>query len=1129
MSTGLNQTQGTTTRRRSSILGLGVVNAGNGSSKESSSNPLTGGNGSNDCVNHHHHHCHGHSSDDCSSNCSSPRASRASIVGERLNGSSLLNAVVALGSRRSSIQSSSVVDPVLFAAVTGSRRASVSKGPSEVYNATHLKSFPSVNNPTPPHHSLGGLFQAPLLNMSRASSQKKDRNEGLGGAFQEKMPGGGQGPRTASNSVMSGTSLNQSNPPAQGPQQEGEDILDLHDINTMKSRMHVLSLTFLDESVENEYEKFFLSKNLAKWRRNLCIIFLSSTALYLYVMIKSPAEAKYWEANFANGIKINTTRTLIAEDVIHTNVTGFDTAMEWIQRDAFLTWDTKSAICDPDYLCNPYNFMYDLLFWFTGVLLPSIAVLLTSYRLPVVQIGRQIHLLSSLFTLALTVVAIYGRFIVIEPNTPMFETCFLSIIAVTACFVFLRLRFFHATLTCAAILVAYVLAYLDRVVISAPSEDYAGLTVKSMTLCLLALAVIGGIICSSCFDAEIFYRSQFLISHNLQKHNMKLIYQLQRLQKVYGNKAADFDSPLEKSVMIIRSMMADPSLTAQHLLELSQVLTLLGSSNLLAPDLENQVTEFMDTEQEAWLFSEIAPRRKNQQHRGRQSMNLVRRRLSLVPDKNLKISEESPPPLPTSAAPAHSEMRQIRQPPSESIAIPDFSTQLRAESTRNLIANDASLSTPLAATESAGLLPLTASHGSGASLGPTVQQQQQQQTSALRKATLQRRQGEKSSNGGHGGHGAIAPVTYNELADLPRVGDLLARHQEYAWPVFEFADACQGRSLSVLATFLFRREGLFSHFQVPVDKFWRFITTIEQGYHADIPFHNATHATDVLHCMAHLAHTEHVARITTDVDILALYLAAIIHDYDHPGYNSNFLVNTYDVRTILYNDRSVLENHHLASAFTVLRKDECNFLAQMPRPEFRALRETVIEMVLATDLSQHFVIISAFKNKVAQAFDPEESREDRVLLWKVLMKCADVSNPTKEWPLYERWCRLVIEEFTRQGDMEKRLSIPVSPYMDRDSLNVPSSQIGFIDYVILPLFEAYDKYAPISHVMEHLKRNRDHWSYLKSLGVVHMANVIPPTLQSAASYYMTGNGGNTTNSSSAHTRESSSHVVIVKD
>jgi hypothetical protein len=93
----------------------------------------------------------------------------------------------------------------------------------------------------------------------------------------------------------------------------------------------------------------------------------------------------------------------------------------------------------------------------------------------------------------------------------------------------------------------------------------------------------------------------------------------------------------------------------------------------------------------------------------------------------------------------------------------------------------------------------------------------------------------------------------------------------------------------------------------------------------------------------------------------------------------------------------------------------------------------------------------------------------------MLMKLSDVSNPTKKWFLSFKWCQLVIDEFSRQGDMEKSLKIPVSPFMDRDNMNIPSSQIGFIDFVIVPLFEAFDKYCEIPQVLEHLRKNREHW------------------------------------------------------
>ena len=91
------------------------------------------------------------------------------------------------------------------------------------------------------------------------------------------------------------------------------------------------------------------------------------------------------------------------------------------------------------------------------------------------------------------------------------------------------------------------------------------------------------------------------------------------------------------------------------------------------------------------------------------------------------------------------------------------------------------------------------------------------------------------------------------------------------------------------------------------------------------------------------------------------------------------------------------------------------------------------------------------------------------------MKCADVSNPTEDFGLYKEWCTRVLDEMLLQGDREKSLGLPVSPFMDRDTLNVPSSQIGFIEFVIYPLFDAFKKYVNAQHCLEGLDRNRQYW------------------------------------------------------
>ncbi|KAJ3378170.1 hypothetical protein HDU84_007886 [Entophlyctis sp. JEL0112] len=547
-------------------------------------------------------------------------------------------------------------------------------------------------------------------------------------------------------------------------------------------------------------------------------------------------------------------------------------------------------------------------------------------------------------------------------------------------------------------------------------------------------------------QAEIFYRQQFVSGLEMQKANSKLTTQLKRLQKTFNNKAADFDSPLEKSVLILKSILADPSVSTNLLGMLDQVVQLLGSTNILAPDLENQLTDFMDNEQEAWLFSEIAPRKRVG---GALRKNANRRRSSIAA------------PQSSSAAPTIRKDVAITDIPAQPSSVPENS------------------------------VPSIFSAETDASKQAAIQKSGAATARSTSAASKMLRSVSKAASS------VLKPpeMTYdlfNEIATSPEMAPILSMVDTYNWKIFEFVDASDNHPLCVLTGFMFERADLFSHFDIPHEKFWKFVATIESAYHAGLPFHNASHAADVLHCIAHLAQLPNISNILGESELLCIYIAAIIHDVDHPGVNNNFLSTTYDMRAILYNDRSILENHHLATAFTLMSRSELDFLGQLPRAEFKQLREAVIEMVLATDLSQHFGLLGAFKNKIAQCFDPKENREDRIILLKILMKCADVSNPTKEWAIYFQWADRVIEEFMRQGDMEKSLNLPVSPFMDRDNINIPSSQIGFMDYVLLPLFEAVNKYIEIPHVLENLLANREHWVKLRTLGITQMAQVITP-------------------------------------
>ncbi|KAJ3081920.1 High affinity cAMP-specific 3',5'-cyclic phosphodiesterase 7A, partial [Rhizoclosmatium hyalinum] len=138
-------------------------------------------------------------------------------------------------------------------------------------------------------------------------------------------------------------------------------------------------------------------------------------------------------------------------------------------------------------------------------------------------------------------------------------------------------------------------------------------------------------------------------------------------------------------------------------------------------------------------------------------------------------------------------------------------------------------------------------------------------------------------------------------------------------------------------------------------------------------------------------------------------------------------------------------------------------------------------MVLATDLAQHFSLLTMFKKKVltGDTFDPLGTREDRTLLMQMLMKCSDVSNPTKVGPEYDVWIDRIHEEWYMQGDMEKARGLPISAFCNRDgphASNPASSQTGFINFIVSPLYEAFSVWAPIEEVWEGLEFNKKRWA-----------------------------------------------------
>jgi hypothetical protein len=309
-----------------------------------------------------------------------------------------------------------------------------------------------------------------------------------------------------------------------------------------------------------------------------------------------------------------------------------------------------------------------------------------------------------------------------------------------------------------------------------------------------------------------------------------------------------------------------------------------------------------------------------------------------------------------------------------------------------------------------------------------------------------------------------------------QVEALLERIEEWDFNIFEIAELTNGHPLFFISSALFNKHDLLRKFNIDEMKFKRFITVMENGYDNRQPYHNSTHASDVLQTLNYFITKGGLSQYVTELDILSALIAAIIHDYEHPGLNNAYHINTQSDLAIRYNDKSVLENYHCATAFRLMYEEQNNIFSGLSEAQRKEVRESIVTMVLATDMAQHFDLLGKFKSKLAgNGFDPKD-RKDRLLLLQIAIKCADISNPAKSTYLCNAWAARVMEEFFRQGDEERRQQLPISAFMDRTKPAEAKCQLGFIDFIVGPLFEVWVNFLPqMTNLLVLVEQNRAMW------------------------------------------------------
>ena len=263
------------------------------------------------------------------------------------------------------------------------------------------------------------------------------------------------------------------------------------------------------------------------------------------------------------------------------------------------------------------------------------------------------------------------------------------------------------------------------------------------------------------------------------------------------------------------------------------------------------------------------------------------------------------------------------------------------------------------------------------------------------------------------------------------------------------------------------------------DKFNNWCRQIAAGYTRKNPYHSDLHGADVTQtCLVYTQYGDVIEIVKLNkVSLCSLFLSCICHDFKHPGVNNDFLKETKNELAIRYNDLSILENMHVSETFKLINQNnDCNIFFGVDSNTYKDIRYKMIGCVLSTDMSGHSKHIN-FMKKIIEANKKNLNKNDtnnnnNQEFLDLLVHAADISNPTKPFPVYLKWAKLVLEEFFQQGDREKALGLPCSN--DRNTVKLNLSQVSFIDYVITPFISPYITIFPkLKFLQDNIIINRE--------------------------------------------------------
>ncbi|SCQ16857.1 3',5'-cyclic nucleotide phosphodiesterase, putative [Plasmodium ovale] len=271
-----------------------------------------------------------------------------------------------------------------------------------------------------------------------------------------------------------------------------------------------------------------------------------------------------------------------------------------------------------------------------------------------------------------------------------------------------------------------------------------------------------------------------------------------------------------------------------------------------------------------------------------------------------------------------------------------------------------------------------------------------------------------------------------------------------------------------------------SNQSIPNETLYSLLCEMKKGYN-NVPYHNCIHAAMVTQHSSILINSLDTANILRDNEMAAFLVAALGHDIGHFGRTNIYLKNCSNFLSIIYNDKSILENYHCSFLFRILFKEENNIFKKESSKTILNLRQQIIEVILATDMSKHIKILAQFRIKSIKIKSYIE--KNIILCLKMIIKAADLSHNCVDWSEHYLWVKRLINEFYHEGDEQLEKGYELNPLFDRNSHNnFIQIQRTFLKELVYPLIislKTLDRSSITQLMMDKVKRNYSKWTKIE--------------------------------------------------